>query len=77
MGNGTTIWGGIPSVTMLETSMGDSEFDAYLDNLFDSLGAGERLILGVADNVPPDANLTRLEKIKDRITAFGPVNPEI
>ena len=60
---------------VLDNSMDDKTFDAYLDELFGSLGPGDHLILGVSDNVPPDANLARMEKIKERIEAFGPVQP--
>lgn len=75
LGDETTVWGGIPSVTLLQDSMTDQAFDAYLDDLFGSLGGGDHLILGVSDNVPPDAKLTRLEQIKQRVTDFGPVQP--
>lgn len=70
-----TVFGGIPSVALLDSAMTDQVFEQYLDNLFASIGAGDHLILGVADNVPPDANLARLEVIKQRIAAFGPVHP--
>ena len=73
MGPTTTIWGGIPSVSLLDSSMTDANFTIYLDDLFGSLGSGERLILGVSDNVPPDVNMSRLEEIKRRVVAFGPV----
>ena len=75
MGSDITVWGGIPSVALLDDSMGDAAFEAYLDDLFGALGAGDHLILGVADNVPPDAGLERLERIKERVEAFGPVQP--
>jgi len=55
--------------------MDDAGFETYLDQTFSDIGKGERLILGVSDNVPPDANLARLERVKERIRAFGPVNP--
>lgn len=71
----TTVWGGIPSVVLLDSQMSAAAFEAYLDELFGALGTGERLILGVSDNVPPDANLARMEAIKQRIAAFGPVSP--
>lgn len=70
-----TVFGGIPSVALLESAMSDQAFDQYLDTLFASIGAGDHLILGVADNVPPDAKLARLETIKQRIIDFGPVTP--
>jgi hypothetical protein len=75
MGPKTTVWGGIPSVALLDESMDDAAFEAYLDDLFGALGAGDRLIFGVSDNVPPDANLSRLDRIRERIEAFGPVRP--
>ena len=76
MGHQTTVWGGIPSVALLDNSMDDATFEGYMDELFGSLGAGDQLILGVSDNVPPDANLARLESIKGRIEDFGPVHPK-
>lgn len=74
-GPDVTVWGGIPSVALLPGSMTGPEFEAYLDDVFGSLGTGERLIFGVSDNVPPDADLSRLDRIRDRIDAFGPVEP--
>ncbi len=72
MGSKVTVWGGIPSVALLETSMDDSAFEAYLDKVFRELGAAEHLIWGVADNVPPDAKLCRLDRIRERIECFEP-----
>jgi hypothetical protein len=68
-----TIWGGIPSIALLQSNMTDKQFEAYLDEIFDNLGRGDHLILGVSDNVPPDANLTRLELIRKKVEDFGPV----
>jgi hypothetical protein len=70
MGPGVTIWGGIPSVILLDSSTPDQVFEEFLDDLFSTPGIGNRLILGVSDNVPPDANLTRLDEIKKRVEAF-------
>ncbi len=75
MGPDTTIWGGIPSVLLLEEYTSDYEFNAYMGQLLDSVGRGDRLILGVSDNVPPDASLERLDSIKRTIAEFGPVAP--
>ena len=55
--------------------MDDAIFERYLDEVFAELGGGDHLIFGVSDNVPPDASLDRLERIKERIEAFGPVEP--
>ena len=70
LGSATTVWGGIPAVALLPDSMDDQTFEAYLEELFASLGAGDRLILGVSDNVPPDADLSRLREIGQRAQAF-------
>ena len=75
LGPRITVWGGIPSVALLPGQMDDRAFGSYLDDLFAGLGPGERLILGVSDNVPPDADLARLDRIKERVEAFGPVHP--
>ncbi len=75
MGGNITVWGGIPSISLLASSMSDEEFSKYLDNLFELIGPGEKLILGVSDNVPPDAVMSRLDEVKKRVADFGPVHP--
>jgi hypothetical protein len=75
MGGKVTVWGGLCSIAFLKNSMSDAVFEAYLDQTFGELGTGERLILGVSDMVPPDADLKRLERIKERVRAFGAVRP--
>ena len=75
MGKATTVWGGIPSVALLDDSMSDPQFSSHLDSIFGELGTGERLILGVSDNVPPDASIDRLARISERVAAFGAVHP--
>ena len=74
-GPATAVWGGIPSVALLPDVMGDRAFQQFLDDTFSELGTGERLILGVSDNVPPEADLARLDRIAERIAGFGPVVP--
>ena len=68
-----TVFGGIPCVVLLDQHTDTRGFETHMDNLFDELGDAHRLILGVSDNVPPDVNLDRLERIKEWIEAFGPV----
>ncbi len=70
------VYGGIPSVMLLADLYSEGDYAVYMDHLFAELGTGERLVLGVADMVPPDADLGRLEDIKRRIQKFGPVIPE-
>ena len=68
-----TIMGGIPSVSLLADSMSDRQFADYLDRFFESLGAGDHLILGVSDTTPPAAELDRLMEIAHRVESFGPI----
>ena len=76
MGPKITVFGGLCSVAFLKDSMNDAAFEAYLDQTFAELGTGERLIFGVSDMVPPDADMKRLERIKERIRSFGAVRPK-
>ena len=48
--------------------------ELFPHEVFEDLGAGDRLILGVSDNVPPDADLDRLTRISERVDAFGQVS---
>ncbi|MDY7010974.1 MAG: uroporphyrinogen decarboxylase family protein [Planctomycetota bacterium] len=70
-----TIMGGIPSISLLASSMPDKEFDAFLDGFFEDIGGGDHLILGISDTTPPAADFARLEKISRRVEQFGPVGP--
>ncbi len=74
LGASQTLWGGIPAVALLSDSMPDADFERWLDGLEDEVGAGDHLILGVSDNVPPDADLGRLRRIGDRIAGLSPAS---
>jgi uroporphyrinogen-III decarboxylase len=66
-----TIFGGIPSVALLPESMGDSEFDKFMNQLFSEIAPGDRFILGVSDTTPPDASLDRLRQISRMVEERG------
>ena len=66
-----TIWGGIPSIALLESSMSDDEFNRYLENLFQEIAPGDRFILGVSDTTPPDAKFDRLLRIGEFVRERG------
>lgn len=66
-----TIFGGIPSILLLEESTSEADFDAYLDLLFRSIAPGDHFILGVADTVPPNAKFDRLRKIGHAVEERG------
>jgi len=71
-GDGITIWGGLPSICVLEDSMGDSEFKRYIDDFFHRLGEGKHIILSFADTTPPDARFDRIEKVAQMAGQFNP-----
>ncbi len=66
----SALWGGIPSVVLMPDAFTPAAFDRYLDDFFQQLGDGRNLVVGVSDNVPPDADLDRLRQIQDRCAAF-------
>lgn len=68
-----TIWGGIPSVAMLENTMSDRQFDEFLENTLIQAGRADHLILGIADTTPPGAKFERILKIAQAASGFGPV----
>jgi len=69
--NKITIMGGIPSVTLLASSMTGNEFDGFINEFFRQIGTGERLILGISDTTPPTASWERIIKLNERIKKFG------
>ncbi len=66
-----TIFGGVPSVALLEESMSDAEFEKFMKNLFREIAPGDRFILGVADTTPPDARFERLFRITEMVEEWG------
>jgi hypothetical protein len=72
IGPETTIWGGVPSVALLPDSMNALAFDQFMTATFDELGSGRRLILGVSDNVPPDADFDRIDEITAACETWRP-----
>jgi len=68
-----TIWGAVPSISVLENTMTEYEFDGYMDNLLKDAGRGDHLILSIADTTPPQAKFSRIEKIAKLARDFGPI----
>jgi hypothetical protein len=66
-----TIFGGVPSVTLLPESMSEEEFKRFMRNLFKEIAPGDRFILGVSDTTPPGAKFDRLLMITDMVQEFG------
>ena len=68
-----TIWGAVPSVSVLEDSMSDKEFYKYIDDMFEQIGGTDHLILSIADTAPPAMKFERLIHLAKLAKEFGPV----
>ncbi len=66
-----TIFGGIPSIALLESTMSDEEFETFMARLFDDIAPGDRFILSVSDTTPPDAKFERLLRITEMVQERG------
>ncbi len=75
LGTQCTIWGGIPSTSVLEDTMNDYTFEKFVNQKFENFGRGDHLILSVADTVPPAAKFDRLLYIQKKALEFGRVTP--
>lgn len=71
-----TVWGGLPSICVLEDSMTEYEFDKYIHHTLESIGKGDRLIIALADTTPPSAKFKRIVKIAKACRDFGPIKPD-
>jgi len=76
-GNRVIIWGGVPSV-ILEDPYTDEQFEAYMEGVFRTVAPGQAFILGVADNVMPEAKVERIRRITELVQQHGnyPIPPE-
>ncbi len=68
--NDVIIWGAVPCV-ILEEAYGEAEFERYMRSIFETVAPGDAFILGVADNIMPDALVSRLERIADMVEEWG------
>ena len=69
-GKDVIIWGGIPS-SLLCPPVTDEAFEAYMLDLFRTIAPGDAFILGVADNVMPDAYIERVERVTEMVEEYG------
>ena len=65
-GDNFIIMGGLPGA-LFSARYSDEFFDGYLKNLAKISKPGEKFIVGVADQVPPDAVISRMYKVREMI----------
>ena len=66
-GDDITIWGGLPSICVLEDSMNDNEFEHYINDFFEELDGGKNMIISFADTTPPGAKFERIERVAELV----------
>lgn len=66
VGPEVTLWGGIPQDALLETTS-QAQFEAAVAQAVAESAGDERIILGVADRVPADADMERLRTIPELV----------
>ncbi len=64
---GITIWGGIPSVALLEESVHEADFRRLVEEAVALARGKSHLILGIADTTPAGAKWERIEYISDAV----------
>ena len=70
-GDKMIIWGGVPSTILCPSCYNYDEFLSYMNNVFKLIKEKRgRLILGAADNVMPEADIGRVEKISEMVEDF-------
>jgi hypothetical protein len=71
VGDKMVIWGGIPSNLVVPEATPYDVFREYIDYYFDTLKKYRgRVIVAVADNVVPEADMERVEEISERVNKF-------
>ena len=64
------IWGGIPSIILCPDSCSYGEFVDYMEAAITLIRSRKcRVVLGVSDNVMPETDIARLDKITDMVRA--------
>lgn len=64
---GVTIWGGIPSIALCQSSMSDADFERLVDETLALAHGRSHIILGIADTTPPGASFDRILRITRKV----------
>jgi hypothetical protein len=69
-GEDVIIWGGIPS-TLITSAIRENDFRQYVNDLFRIIAPGKAFILGIGDNVMPEAIWDRILYLNEVIEKRG------
>lgn len=67
LGQSVTIWGGIPSIMMLPSLVGEDDFRAYVSSTLRATTPYDRIIFSIADTAPPDMDWGRFLHIREQM----------
>jgi uroporphyrinogen-III decarboxylase len=67
------LWGGIPGV-YFTASVSDEEFERHVKEVLSVMVKEPRFVLGVADQVPPDALESRVKRVSQLVDRYGKYN---
>lgn len=70
VGDTVAVQGGVPSVMMTPMCASKEELQSYIKDLLSKVPHGERFVLGMSDNVPPDSDFSRVKMISDMVNAL-------
>jgi hypothetical protein len=69
-GSNTIYWGGIPG-SYFTPAVSDVEFDRHVKEVLAVMREDRRMVLGAADQVPPDGLESRIARVQDLVERFG------
>ncbi|HHT64563.1 MAG TPA: hypothetical protein GX017_00580 [Clostridiales bacterium] len=69
-GDDMIIWGGLPGA-LFSPLYSDSYFEDFVKRVLDAFPAGSRFVLGVADQVPPDGEFSRICRVREILESRG------
>lgn len=64
------VWGGLPGA-LFSPLYSDEQFDDFVRNALRTFPPGSGFVLGVADQVPPDADFARICRVRELVEAYG------
>jgi len=69
-GPGPILWGGLPGIYFTPL-VSDAEFERHTREVLEVMVADRRMVLGVADQVPPDGTRERMARVVELVERYG------
>jgi hypothetical protein len=64
------LWGGLPGI-FFTSLVSDREFETHIREVLEVMVEDKHMVLGVADQVPPDALRSRVERVAELVERYG------